>query len=148
MPIKMNRIGAEFALGVEVQGLAFARGEASAAGGAVGEFSEGDFDEEVVAFRHGGPEALVEHPVGIGGEGEAVAEIVIAALSVLVNVGGLHDVASGRLETVARESAGVFVARTHFDFEAVVAAFFLTGFEGFAISCEFDHGHSIGQRDF
>ena len=69
MPIKMNGIGAEFALGVEVQGGVLALGEAFAAGRGVGEFSEGDFDEEVIAFRDGGPEALVEHPVGIGGEG-------------------------------------------------------------------------------
>jgi hypothetical protein len=60
MPIKMDGIGAEVALGVEVQGGALARGEGSSAGGAVVEFSDGDFDQEVVAFRLGGPEALVE----------------------------------------------------------------------------------------
>lgn len=45
----------------------------------------------MIAFRDGGPEALVEHPVGIGGEGEAVVEVVVAAFRMLVDVTGLHD---------------------------------------------------------
>ena len=133
MPIKMNRIGAEFALEVEVQGLALALGEGSAAGGAVGEFSEGDFDEEVVAFGQGGPEALVEHPVGIRGEGEAVSGVVVAAEGVLVDVAGLHEGAIVGFQSVAREGAGVVVAADDVGLEAGVAAFFLRGSEGIGV---------------
>lgn len=128
MPIKMNRIGAEFALGVEMQGLALAFGEGSAAGGGVGEFSDGDFDEEVVATWQGGPEALVEHPVGIRGEGEAVSGVVVAAEGVLVDVAGLHEGAIVGFQSVTREGAGVVVAADDVALEAGVAAFFLRGF--------------------
>jgi len=44
-----------------------------------------DADEEVITFWHSGPKRLVEHPVGIRGEGEAVAGIVVAADGVLVD---------------------------------------------------------------
>ncbi len=133
MPIKMNRIGAEFALGVEVQGLALARGEASAAGSTVGEFADGDFDEEVVSFWYGGPEALVEHPVGVGGEGEAVSGVVVAAEGVLVDVAGLHDGAIVGFQSVTREGAGVVVAADDVGLETGVAAFFLRGFEDIGV---------------
>lgn len=39
----------------------------------------------------GGSEAGVERPVGAGGEGEAVAGIVVAADGVLLDVRGLDD---------------------------------------------------------
>jgi len=48
-------------------------------------------DEEVVAFRGGGPKPGIEYPMGIRRESESVAMIVVAAFSVLVDVGGLDD---------------------------------------------------------
>ena len=145
MPIKMNRIGAEIALGVEVQGFALARGEASAAGGTVGEFSDGDFDEEVVAFGHGSPEALVEHPMGIWGEGEAVFGVVVAAEGVLVDVAGLHEGAIVGFQSVTREGAGVVVAADNVGLETGVAAFFLRGFEGIGVVAQLGNGFGFRQ---
>lgn len=53
-----------------------------------------------------GPQPGVEHPVGVGGEGEAVAGIVVAAFGVLVDVGGLDDGGGFRVEAVAGEGTG------------------------------------------
>jgi len=43
-----------------------------------------DADEDVITFWESGPQPLVEHPVGVGGVGEAIAGIVVAADGVLV----------------------------------------------------------------
>ena len=59
-------------------------------------------DEKVIARGNGGPEAGVEHPVGVGGEGDplsphgygatrTVMGIVVAADGVLVDMRGLDD---------------------------------------------------------
>jgi hypothetical protein len=52
---------------------------------------------------NGGPEPLIEHPVGVGGYGEAIAEIVVAGDCVLMNVGGLDNGSGFRVESVAGE---------------------------------------------
>jgi len=63
-------------------------------------------DEDAVVIREG-PEALVEGPVGVAAEGQAVAGIVVAAVGKLVDVGGLDDAAGveGR-QAVAGRGAG------------------------------------------
>jgi len=48
-------------------------------------------DKKIIAFRHGTPEASIEHPVSARAESEAVAGIVVAADGVLVDVRGLDD---------------------------------------------------------
>ena len=111
-----------------------------------GKFPQGDMDQQVITFGDHCPQSRVEHPMGIGAKGEAVLRIVVAAFGVLMDVGGLHDVACCGLEAVTSESAGVFVAGADFCFESIVAAFFLTGFEGIAIFGEFAHGGAVGNR--
>ena len=101
-------------------------------------------DQQVIALGNRRPESRIEHPVGVGGEREAIARIIVAADGVLVDVGGLDDVAGGGLEAVASKSAGVLVAGIDFGFEAAVPAFFLSGFEGLAVFGEFNHLGGVG----
>lgn len=103
-------------------------------------------DQEVVAFWNDGPQSGVEHPVGVGREGEAVAGIVVAADGVLMDVGGLDDRAGFRVEAIAGEGAGEIVAAEHIALEAAVAAFFLTGFECCGISPQGGDGFRLGSR--
>ena len=112
-----------------------------------GKFPQGDKDQQIIAFADHCPQSCVEHPMRIGAKGEAVLRIVVAAFGVLMDVGGLHDVACCGLEAVTSERAGVFVAGADFGFEAIVAAFFLTGFEGLAIFGEFCHGGAVGNGE-
>lgn len=58
----------------------------------LGEASDGDVNTQFIALRNHRPQSGVEHPVGVGGEGETVAGIVVAAFGVLMDVGGLDDV--------------------------------------------------------
>ena len=69
MPLEMFRIRAESGGWVEVKWISVALHKASVERGAIRESADGDLDEKVITFRHSGPKALVEHPVGIGGEG-------------------------------------------------------------------------------
>lgn len=85
--------------------------------------------------------------MGVGSEGEAVAGIVVAAFGVLVDVGGLDDVACSGLEAVAGEGAGVSIAGADFGLESVVAAFFAAGLVGFPVVGELRHLGGIGNRD-
>jgi hypothetical protein len=48
-------------------------------------------DQKVIDFWDDCPKPGVEHPVGVGGERETVAGIVVATDGVLVDVGGLDD---------------------------------------------------------
>jgi hypothetical protein len=50
-----------------------------------------DVDEEVITFGNDRPQPGVEHPMGVRGEGEAVAGIVVAADGVLVDVEKTQD---------------------------------------------------------
>ncbi len=113
--------------------------------------------------------------MGVGGEGEAVAGIVVAADCVLVNVGGLDDggglirnaghrishppgrrckpvqnppglVGLFSVEAVAGEGAGEVIAAEYVALEAVVAAFFLTGFEFGGIGTQYGDGFCFGSR--
>ena len=104
-------------------------------------------DQQIIAFADHCPQSCVEHPVGIGAKGEAVLRIVVAAFGVLMDVGGLHDVACCCLEAITSEGAGVFVAGADFGFEAVVAAYFLAGLEGIAVFGEFGHGGAVGNGE-
>lgn len=95
-------------MSVESEWLSVKLRQQARVGGGFFKAAGGDVDEQVVAFGDDGPEAGVEHPVGrvkgcahAMGEGEAVAGIVVAAFGVLVDVGGLDDVAVGRFEAVA-----------------------------------------------
>jgi hypothetical protein len=103
VPSEVFGIRPESGVFMEVERLAVAGSEALAVGRGFGEEPRGDVDQEVVALGDGGPQPGVEHPVGVGGEGEAVAGIVVAAHGVLVDVGGLDDGACGGLEAVAGE---------------------------------------------
>ena len=85
VPGEVLRSGPEAAVLVEVKRLAVAGGEALAMRGGFGETADGDVDQEAIALGDGGPEPLIEHPVGIRGEGEAVAGIVVAGDGVLVD---------------------------------------------------------------
>jgi hypothetical protein len=96
----------------------------------------------VVAFRDGGPEALVEEPMRIGGEGEAVAGIVVATLGMFVDVAGLHEGAVVGFEAVAGEGTGVVVAADDVGLKAGVAAFALLLAEGFGIGAKLGDGVS------
>lgn len=53
-------------------------------------------DEDGVVVPDG-PEAVVEEPVGVLGEGDAVVQGVVAAAGELVDVGGVDDGAGGEL---------------------------------------------------
>ena len=86
-------------------------------------------DEELVALGDSGPEAGVEHPVGVWGEGEAVARVVVAAFCMLMDMGGLDYVTVGRLQFVAGEGTCELIAAGYIDSEPAVAAFLLAGFE-------------------
>lgn len=102
----------------------------------------------MITFTDSSPEALVEHPVSIGCEGEAVVEVVVAAFGMFVNVAGLHDGAVIRFQSIACECTGVVVAADHIRFEAGIAAFALLGLEFFGILlelgnfCRIRHGDS------
>ena len=65
--------------------------EGVAVGSGFGEAVFGNPDEEVVAFRGGCPKPSIEHPMSVRRESEAVAMIVVAAFSVLMDVGSLDD---------------------------------------------------------
>ncbi|HXV21675.1 MAG TPA: hypothetical protein VD811_11885 [Desulfuromonadales bacterium] len=70
----------------------------------LGEVSVGDEDGVVVAER---PKAVVEQPVGVFGEGEAVIQVVVAAAGELVDVGGIDDGAGGKSnEAIAGQGTG------------------------------------------
>jgi len=111
------------------------------------EAADGDLDEKVITFRHSGPEALVEDPVGIGGEGEAVVEVVVAAFGMFVDVAGLHDRAVIGFQSIACESTGVVVAADHVRFEAGIAAFALLGLEFFGVLLELGNFCGIRHGD-
>jgi len=76
---------------VEVEESPVESREGVAVGGGFGEAVFGNPDEEIIAFRHGTPEASIEHPVSVRAESEAVAGIVVTADGVLVDVRGLDD---------------------------------------------------------
>ena len=96
-------------------------------------------NDQIVAFRNYGPESFVKCPVGIWCKCKAVAWVVVAASSVLMNMAGLNDVAEGRLEAVSSESTGVFVASGDIGSESNVSSFLFILFERFAISAIFGH---------
>jgi len=77
--------------------------------------------------------------VGVGGEGEAVAGIVVAAFGVLVNVGSLDDVTFGRFQLISGEGAGELIATGDTDLETTVTALFLCGLEGVGVLPELVH---------
>lgn len=113
--------------------------KASVERGAFFEAPDGDLDEEVITFRYSGPKALVEHPMSIGGEGEAVVEVVVAAFGMFVDVAGLHDGAVISFQSIACECTGVVVAADDIRFEAGIAAFALLGLEFFGVLLELDN---------
>jgi hypothetical protein len=63
----------------------FHAGEQASGFAGLGEVSVGDENGVVIAK---GPQPVVEQPVGVFGEGEAVVQGVVAALGELVDVGG------------------------------------------------------------
>ncbi len=69
MPLEMSRIRTESGGWVEIERFSVALHKASVERGAFFEAADGDLDEKVITFRYSSPEALVEHPVSIGGEG-------------------------------------------------------------------------------
>jgi hypothetical protein len=62
-------------------------------GGFAGLVSFSYEDGVVLGYR---PEAVVEEPVGVFGEGDAVGEVVVTAPGELVDVGGVDDSAGGK----------------------------------------------------
>ena len=66
-----------------------------------------------------GPESLVEHPVGVAREGEAVVRIVVAAFGELMDVHGFDNrAAAACVDSVSGERAGEAVLRHHSDTES------------------------------
>ena len=103
-------------------------------------------NKEIVPLGNRGPEPIIEHPVGVGREGEAVVGIVVAGNSVLVDVGGLDDGGGFRVEPVAGKGAGEVVAAEHVALEAAVASLFLSGFELVGVQLHGLDGCGIGNR--
>lgn len=95
----------------------------------LGKMSLGYEDGVVVAQR---PKAVVEEPVGILGQGDAVVQVVVAAVSELVDMTGIHDGAGRkRDEAIAGQGAGVIVGRDDADpeppFPAALHCFLVSG---------------------
>lgn len=101
VPSEMSRVRAETGVVVEVERLVGAGCEQVSVRRAFREAANGDMDKEIFASRDGCPQALVEHPVGVWRQSEAVAGIVVAAFGVLVDVGGLNDITFGRFKLVS-----------------------------------------------
>lgn len=120
---------AESGMIVEVKGLLVELGKQPAVRRGFGETANGDMDEQVIVFGDNGPQSGIEHPVGVGREGEAVARIVVAAFGVLMNVGRLDYGAALGVEPVTGEGTGEVVATENVGLEPGVTAFFLPGFE-------------------
>ena len=93
---------------MEMQRLAIESGERVAMRRAFREASDGDFDQEVIALGDCRPQAGVEHPVGVGGQGEAVAGGVVAGVGVLVDVEKTQDFKTqdARVESLGGASRG------------------------------------------
>ena len=66
VPGEMSRVRAEPGVVVEMEWFVGAGREQGSVRRAFGEPSMGEHDQEVVALGDGGPESLVEHPVGVG----------------------------------------------------------------------------------
>jgi len=60
-----------------------------------------DLDKILIPLGDCRPESLIEHPVGVRGERESVAGVVIPGDRVLVDVSGLHDRGGFRVEVVS-----------------------------------------------
>ena len=59
-----------------------------------------------------GPEAIVEQPVSVLAEGEAVAGVVVAGIGELMDVGGVDDAAGGdRRQAIAGYSQDLILTR-------------------------------------
>lgn len=82
-------------------------------------------DEKIIAFRDDRPQTLVEHPMSVRGEGEAVAGVVVSRDGMLMNVGGLDDGGCFGVETVTGQGAGEVVAAENVALEAAVPPLFL-----------------------
>ena len=93
VPLKMLRIRTEAGILVEVQWVFVEGRKEAAVGGGFFEPVDPNVDDEVVSCRKHRPESGVEHPVRVGCERKTVARIIVCAHGMLVDVGGLDDVA-------------------------------------------------------
>ena len=109
MPQQVRCTRAQVGVLMEMKGLPVELGKQTFVGRRFREAAIGDFDDKIITIGDGGPQAFIEHPVGVWREGEAIAGIVIATLGMLMDVAGLDDVADGALQAVAGEGAGVLV---------------------------------------
>ena len=78
------------------------------------------------------PEAVVEEPVGVFAESNAVGGIVVAAAGELVNMAGIDDAAGiERDQSITGQGTGVVVGRYHTDTKAPFPA----PFNSFLVFC-------------
>ncbi len=120
MPGEVDWVWAEGPVGGQVQWLAMAAFEkVEVVWTRFGELT--DCDDDAIVIRDG-PQALVEHPVGVFAEGDAVARVVVPAIAELVDVGGVNN-ASGvdGGEAVAGERTGIVIGGDHTDAESSFA---------------------------
>ena len=89
--------------------------------------------QEVVALRLRRPQTCIEHPMCVGSQGETIAGVVVTTLRVLVDMGGMDDVAAGAGETVAGERTGEPVTRSDLGPEADVPSLLPTGLESLPV---------------
>ena len=77
---------------------------------------------DLSVFVHG-PQSGIEHPMRIGGQGEAIPRIVVLAFCPLMDMGGFDKVSAIGRESVPRQRAGEAVSRQDLHLETQTSPF-------------------------
>jgi hypothetical protein len=91
MPCEVLRQRPEPGMLMEMQQPTVVLTQPSTVRGKLTEPRGGHPDHKIIPTGHCRPQSFVEHPVGIGGQREAVSRIVVSGKGMLMNMRRLHE---------------------------------------------------------